>query len=436
MPVREKITDASIPVLGVARNKSPMQDTVFADDSVLFPLDVMVQFENGVHKPREESIYFELAGPREMIYFDPSKVHAAIVTCGGLCPGTNSVIQALVMTLHYHYGVRHIRGIQYGLEGFVAKYGHEMVNLTPQGVSDIHRSGGTILGSSRGPQPTEQIIDCIEQNNLQMLFLIGGNGTMSAAERIYREIESRGLKTSIVGIPKTIDNDIHLVTRSFGFETAVGEATVAARAAHVEAEGAYNGIGLVKLMGRNSGFIGAYATMASKDVNFLLVPEQDFDLEGPKGFLAMLENRIRKRHHALVLVSEGAGQRFIQSDNSTDASGNARLGDIGVFMKTAITDYFQKRELPITLKYIDPSYIIRSVPPTANDNIFCGFLGRHAVHAAMSGKTGVVVAERNNTFVHLPIQSVTAQTRCIDLDSPLWQSVLESTGQPRCMSNK
>jgi 6-phosphofructokinase 1 len=374
---------------------------------------------------------FEEAGPREHIYFDPRKAKAAIVTCGGLCPGVNDVIRAIVLALYHVYGVSNILGIKYGLQGFIADYGHEVVEFTPELVANIHELGGTMLGTSRGPQDIAAVVDAIERLNVCMLFAIGGDGTLQAAEKISDEINSRGLKAVVVGIPKTIDNDINLVARSFGFDTAVEIAADAIRSAHTEAIGVPDGIGLVKVMGRHSGFIAATAALAQKDCNLVLIPEIDFDLDDPHGLMTALRERLQQRGHAVILVAEGAGQKFLDSGRmGTDPSGNVRLGDIGTFLKGRIQEYFDKSGTEITLKYIDPSYLIRSVPANANDRVFCGFLGQHAVHAAMTGKTGMLVSLWNNRYVHIPIKLAEGRRKQIDPNGRLWLSVLESTGQP------
>ena len=256
---------------------------------------------------------FELAGPREKIFFDPSKLRCCLVTCGGLCPGLNDIIRSIVFELHYGYGVKNIYGIRYGLEGFIPKYGHELINLTPESVSNINKRGGSVLGSSRGPQDIEEIVDCLDRMNIGILFMIGGDGTLMAATRLFDAIFERNLKISVVGVPKTIDYDIYLVSRSFGFDTAVDVATQAIMAAHNEAEGYPHGIGLIKLMGRHSGFIAATAVLAQQDVNFVLTPEVDFDLEGPNGLLSAIERRLADRGHTVIVAAEGAGQRYGQS---------------------------------------------------------------------------------------------------------------------------
>jgi 6-phosphofructokinase 1 len=326
--------------------------------------------------------------------------------------------------------VRHIHGIRYGLEGFIPKYGHDVIDLTPADVTSILDMGGSILGSSRGPQDIDEIVDCLERMNIGILFMIGGDGTLRAALKIADAILARGLKISVVGIPKTIDNDIYLVSRSFGFDTAVEVSREAIIGAHNEALGYPNGIGLIKLMGRNSGFIAATAALAQQDANFVLIPEVDFDLEGPQGFLAALETRLASRGHAVIVVAEGAGQKFFQDiKEERDESGNIRLKDIGIFLKNAISGHFKDRNIPISIKYIDPSYMIRSLSANANDSVFCGFLGRNAVHAGMAGKTKLLIGRWNSHFVHVPMESSAGKRKKIQPHGELWSAVLSATGQ-------
>ncbi len=373
---------------------------------------------------------FEMAGPREKIYFDASKVRCALVTCGGLCPGLNDIIRAIVLELYYRYGVRNIYGIRYGLQGLVPAYQHDVMELTAESVGSILNMGGSILGSSRGPQDIVEVVDSLERMNVGILFMIGGDGTLMAATRIAEEITARALKISVIGIPKTIDNDIHLISRSFGFDTAVDIATSAIKGAHNEAEAYPNGVGLIKLMGRHSGFIAATAALARQDVNFVLIPEIDFDLDGEEGLLAALEKRLQRRKHAVIVVAEGAGQKFFSGEQEVrDPSGNLKLKDIGVFLKDRITEYFISRNIEISLKYIDPSYMIRSLPANANDSVFCGFLGRDAVHAGMAGKTKMIVGFWNNHFVHVPMHLSVGKRKQVDPHSKLWRTVLEATGQ-------
>ena len=432
----------AIETLGEPKITSPLAKDAGVDEAPYFVSDeerVMVRIDpNASARAVGEGLppaAFELAGPRQHIYFDPSKLRCALVTCGGLCPGLNDIIRAIVLELYYHYGVNRIYGIRYGLQGFIPDYEHDVMDLTPESVSSILNMGGTILGSSRGPQDIETIVDSLERMSIGALFMIGGDGTLMAASKIADAITERGLKTSVIGIPKTIDNDIHLVSRSFGFDTAVDVATEAIRGAHNEAQGYPNGIGLIKLMGRHSGFIAATATLAQQDVNFVLIPEIDFDLNGENGFLAKLEDRLALRKHAVIVVAEGAGQKYFTADAmETDASGNIRLKDIGLFLKEEIFRYFRDKNIEISLKYIDPSYMIRSLPANANDSVFCGFLGRDAVHAGLAGKTKLIVSHWNNHFVHVPMALSAGRRKQVRPSGKLWKTVLEATGQGSLVS--
>lgn len=421
--------DTTIESLGEPRIPSPLRNVRTVQDSERVLFDLSAENVSAEILEGNTPVSLVKAGPRQNIYFDPSKLKCAIVTAGGLCPGLNNVIRSIVLTLNYSYGVQNILGIRYGFQGFIPKFGHPVMELTPDSVADIAQLGGTILGSSRGPQSMDEIVDALERMNVGILFAIGGDGTVRAASKICEEIRNRRAKISVIGIPKTIDNDINFMSRSFGFDTAVAIASEVIGAAHVESTGAPNGIGLVKLMGRRAGFIASSAALAKRDANFVLIPESDFDMEGPHGFLAVLEKRILDRKHAVIVVAEGAGQKYCVGDG-TDESGNPRLGDIGLFLKDAITGHFKSKGLELNLKYIDPSYTIRSVEATAGDAIFCTFLAANAVHAGMAGKTNMVVGLWNDEYVYIPINLVVTGRKQIDLDGKLWSSVLEATGQP------
>ncbi len=374
---------------------------------------------------------FELAGPREHIYYDPAKTRAAIVTCGGLCPGLNDVIRGLVLQLWRIYGVRRIYGFRYGYQGFIAKYNHDVVELTPDTVDGIQEDGGSILSCSRGNQDVGEIVDCLERMSINTLFVVGGDGTLRGGLEIAQEIEQRNLKIALIGIPKTIDNDISFIGESFGFSTAYSRAVSVLTAAHMESKGAPNGIGLVKLMGRDSGFIACHAALAMSDVNFVLIPEVPFKLDGENGFLNVLRRRLEARHHAVIVVAEGAGQDLIRKHaQERDASGNVRYGDIGIFLKDRISDYFKKKNIEINLKYIDPSYYIRSVPASPQDRIYCMRLAQNAAHAAMCGKTEMVVGCYHDHFVHIPIDLAIWRRKQVDPSGDLWRAVIESTQQP------
>jgi 6-phosphofructokinase 1 len=412
--------------------------------------------------PGTERATFELAGPRDRLFFDPKTLRCGIVTCGGLCPGINNVVRGLVLELTHAYGVSEIFGFRHGFEGLVA---HEPLRLVPKMVRDIHQQGGTILGTSRGSQDPARMVDTLERLGIGALFVIGGDGTLRGATKILAEAERRKLSLAIVGIPKTIDNDIHFIDRSFGFESAFAAAVEAIRSAHVEATGARHGIGLVKLMGRHSGFIACHAALASTDVNFVLIPEVPLHLDGDRGLLRHLEDRLAERGHAVIVVAEGAGQDLCvdpperapqrspahgtQASPSgdqgsgpivawagesppprTDASGNVRLKDIGMVLRDRINQHFEQKGMEITLKYIDPSYQIRSVPASPADSVYCWNLARNAVHAAMAGNTEMLIGRWHGRFVHVPLQLATRFRKQVDVNEDLWMSVIESTGQP------
>ncbi len=422
--------DLTISRLGECRIPSPMTGIQFVSDSdnVLYHSDQrkIKEFLGA----GEDLPCFEMAGPREKIYFDPSKLKCGIVTCGGLCPGVNDVIRAIVLGLFYHYGVETVFGFRYGYEGLTYRHGHVPFELKPDIVGDIHKKGGTILGSSRGPQDISEMVDTLERMNVRVLFTIGGDGTLRGAQAIAEEIAQRNLKIGVVGIPKTIDNDISFVEQSFGFETAVSASRTAVYSAHTEAIGARNGVGLVKLMGRDSGFIAAYATLANNDVNFCLVPEVRFTLEV---FLDALKDRLERRGHAVIVAGEGAGQDLMEKRQERDASGNIRFGDIGIFITDQIKNYFNEAGIEVNLKYIDPSYTIRSMPANPKDSAFCLLLGHNAVHAAMTGRTNMLVGNWKGAFTHVPIEHAVSKRKQINPIGRFWSNVLSCTGQPREM---
>lgn len=431
-----------IPVLGEAMLDSPIKmSKTYGDKIVNYVRDneyvlYDVEVEDGEKLPKaDSSLCLQKAGPREKIYFNPGHVHAGVVTCGGLCPGLNNVIRSIVRTLWYQYGVRRISGIRYGYRGFLPEYHMPIMELNPGVVDNIHDMGGTILGSSRGGGTVPEIVDAIERLNLNMLFTIGGDGTTKGAILIAEEAEKRNLKVSVIGVPKTIDNDLSFIQRSFGFETAVSKAVDSVAGANVEAKDAFNGIGVVKLMGRESGFIAAHTALAMSVVNFVLIPEIPFDLEGENGLLNHLKRRMNDKNRAVIIVAEGAGQELLENVNGTDMSGNKKLANIGRYLTDRIIDYFEKENIEVNLKYIDPSYLIRSTPADANDSIYCLRLGTHAVHAAMAGKTKALISMVNDRFVMVPMELAVSKRNFVDPEGSLWRDVLQTTRMPLTMKN-
>jgi len=416
--------------LGEARFDSPLQGRaerfVAERARVLLPSDL--EQWNGGEPPT-----FEPAGPRRRIFFDPNQLACGVVTCGGLCPGLNDVIRALVLTLHHRYGVGKILGYRYGYSGLGDAPVRPAMVLDRDTVGQVHLQGGTLLGSSRGPQNVEDMVDTLERDGVGILFTIGGDGTLRGALALHQEIVRRGLEIAVIGVPKTIDNDLPWTERSFGFTSAVEEASRVIAGAHVEARGAWNGVGLVKLMGRHSGFIAEHATLATSDVNFCMIPEVPFSLAGEGGFLQVLGQRLADRHHAVVVVAEGAGQDLLPTSGARDPSGNRRFGDIGTYLKAEIQNYCARRGLPVTVKYIDPSYTIRSLPANALDSELCLMLGQYAVHAGMAGRTAMSVGYWNQRFTHVPLHLACQGRRRVDPQTNTWQRVLGVTGQPASM---
>jgi 6-phosphofructokinase 1 len=414
----------NVPDLGPVQHPSPLKRWVNDTDRV--PADIVRTADT---RPTD-GLVFELAGPREQLFFHPPDTRAGIVTCGGLCPGLNDVIRSLFYEMHHAYGVKEVLGFRWGYQGLDPEGGAEPLVLTPEMVRGIHLQAGTILGTSRGPVDMARAVDNLIRRRVNVLFAVGGDGTQRGANALLKEAQRRGHALSVVGIPKTIDGDIPFVARSFGFLTAVEEAARILQRAHTEACSVQNGISLVKLMGRHAGFLTAEATVASQDVNFTLIPEVPFQLEGTCGFLAALERRILNRGHAVVAVAEGAGQDFLaSSENERDASGNVRLKDIGPFLQQRIEEWLNARNIPFAMRYFDPGYSVRSSPANAEDSVLCDQFARNAAHAAMAGKTGVVIGLLHDCFIHVPIDLLATQQKRLDPTGPTWSAVLAATGQ-------
>lgn len=420
--------------LGERKIDSPLksQRNIFVEnDGVVFPTHAKDVLSS---EKIEDLKFFELAGAREKIFFDPSRTTIGIVTCGGLCPGLNDVIRAITFCALKQYKVRKVLGFKYGYEGLVAKYYHPPIELNTENTDEIHEKGGTILSSSRGQQSNEEIVNTLKHYQVDILFTIGGDGTQRAASEICQEIKKQNLDISVIGIPKTIDNDISCLERSFGFDSAIDAAWQVINSAHAESKAYKNGIGLVKLMGRDSGWITAYASIANSNVNFCLIPEVDFDLDGDNGFLKHLQARLLKSEHAVIAVAEGAGQKLMEKTNKTDKSGNTKLADIGLFLNDKIANYFQKENMEVNIKYFDPSYLIRSIHANAGDSAYCLRLGHNAVHAGIAGKTNLIIGLHTDRIVHIPI-SMIGKRKYVDPNKWLWQTVLQTTGQPTSLLN-
>jgi 6-phosphofructokinase 1 len=420
------------PLAHYVQNRETNEHFVAETDRILYDDTLDLIAARGL--PLHQAPSFETGGPRRKIFFNPATTRVGVVTCGGLCPGLNDVIRAVVLELNTHYGVHDVIGFQHGYAGMVPANGHQIITLTPQSVARINERGGTILGTSRGAQDPRAIVDNLTDLGVDILIVIGGDGSMRGAHKLCAEIEKRGLPISVVGVPKTIDNDIPHIGQSFGFSTAFSKAAESIKAARVESEAAVGGVAIVKVMGRHAGFIACYAALANHDADFVLIPEVPFSLTGPNGLLDNLRRRVQERGNAVIVVAEGAAQDLIEHTNTTDASGNATLADVSAYLRQAITADFGAHNLPLTLRLFDPGYAIRSVPADSFDSVYCARLAQIAVHAAMSGRTDMVVGRRRHRFVHVPIACVTQRSHNVSPEGDLWLSVLESTAQPAHMS--
>ena len=437
-------SDLLVRTLGAATLPSPLALSTEPDDEIadFVPDDARVILDVEITESQAATppLLFEKAGPRGRIFFDPSRTRAAIVTCGGLSPGINNVVRAMVLELYFKYGVKDILGYRYGFEGLNPSVGMQPMLLGPDQVRNVHTSGGSFLGLSRGKQDVGTMVDTLMRDRVEILFVIGGDGSLRGALAIHEEVRRREGRIAVIGVPKTIDNDVAYVDKTFGFDTAVEVARMAIDGAHAEAVSARNGVAIVKLMGRESGFVAAAATTASAEVNFCLVPEVRFELDGADGLLVALERRLHQRSHAVIVVAEGCGASLLGGDAERDASGNVRYAsanaDIGPRLRDAIIGHFKHIGLPATIKYIDPSYMIRSVRANASDSIFCDSLARHAVHAALAGKTGIAIGRWHGLFTHVPLAITTSYRKRIDPDRTAWLSVTETTGQPRLVNVK
>ena len=424
--MNQKIAIAS---LGPSSVPSPLRldrygslESTFVHDNMYY--QDPIEMEEGNAGPIR---LFEKAGPRKHLFFEPAKAKVAIVTCGGLCPGMNNVIRSVYVQLHYHYGVPAVLGIRTAFLVFlrscqpahVAEFGNGEQH-PPEG---WHPAGNI----ARAGQP-DIVVDFLQAPT--SAFSSPSAATARSAARIAWRKKCGGAisNISIIGIPKTIDDDVQYVNRSFGYFTAVDKAKEVIDSAHVEARCVLNGISIVKVMGRDSGFIAAGATLASQEVNFTLVPEVPFTLEGEGGLLSVLHRRLLERRHAVIVVAEGAGQELLPHSEERDASGNRIHRDIGLFLRESIKDYFVAQRMGVVVRYLDPSYYIRSVPASTVDSVLCDSFARHAVHAAMAGKTDMIVGLQHGVFIHVPIPMATHKRK--RLSNEEWAAVVTATGQP------
>ncbi len=429
--VQMENSDFKISKVGSPRFQSPISERIFESDEskIVFNNDPVKIIEE--YKSKGSILAMDKAGPRAKIFHNPANSIAAILTAGGLCPGINDVIKGVVNTLCQSYGVKKVYGLKYGYRGLVPDYGLLPVVLDPDVVDEIHTQGGTILGSSRGPQDINTMVDSLIAMNINILFCIGGDGTLKCAHKLAQEILHRKLPISVIGIPKTIDNDISMVDKTFGFETAIYKTDTVISAAHNEAKGAFNGVGLIHVMGRDSGFIAVAAALANTNVNYCFIPEINFALDGKNGFLEHLLQRLDRKQHAVIIVSEGAGQNFFAgAEQRKDVSGNTLHNNIGLYLKDRIVSYAKSKNFELSIKYFDPTYLIRGVEAEGTDAVFCVLLAENAVHAAMAGFTDMLVGLKHFEFTHVPIDLATRERKKVDTTGQVWKSLVAMTNQP------
>jgi 6-phosphofructokinase 1 len=409
---------------------TPIADREFlSDDQKYIMYDPIVHGVDlsGRHAMSLSPFRMLLAQASEHLHFDPKQTTVGVVTCGGLCPGLNDVVRGITYMCRRSYDVKRVVGFRYGYWGLSAAGRDTAIDLDTNRVHTIHRRGGTFLGSSRGPQDPKEMVDTLQQLGVNILFTIGGDGTQRGASKIVEEVTKRKLNIAVVGIPKTIDNDLSFSHRTFGYITAVEHATLAIRAAYAEAGSHPFGVGIVKVMGRHSGFIAAEAAIASQLANICLIPENVVTKET---FFNLLECRFRTNDCVVICVAEGFGQDWMDTkDCGTDASGNKKLGDIGTYMRDLVTSWMKKHPTANigTVKLIDPSYMIRAVPANTSDASFCVHLATLAVHEAFRGTTDAIIVNWYRNFTVIPIKLATSLRKVVDLHGDLWRQVREVT---------
>ncbi len=332
------------------------------------------------------------------------KKMVAILTGGGDCPGINPVIRAIVRkALKEDYEVV---GIKNGWKGLIEK---DILALDIDSVSGILPKGGTILGTSRtNPYKNEEDVQRVKENfqslKINALIAIGGEDTLRVAYKLYKE----GL--NIVGIPKTIDNDLSATDKTFGFDTAVNIATEAIDRIHTTAE-SHHRVMVVEVMGRHSGWIGLEAGIAG-GADAILLPEFPVDIEE-------ICNLIKRRHDrgktfSIVVVAEGAkfkkGKEALQ-EKKLDAFGHVRLGGIGQILGKKIEQRtgFETRVTVL-------GHIQRGGIPTAYDRVLGTRYGVKAMELVMEGKFGQMASLQGNKIVSVPLEEAIGTIKTVPSD--------------------
>ena len=333
-------------------------------------------------------------------------MRVGVLTGGGDCPGLNAVIRAIVRTGVAEYGYEFI-GFRDGWRGPLEG---DTMTLDVPAVRGILPRGGTILGTSRtnpladsaaagGRSGLERIKDNLADLDVDALVAIGGEDTLGVAAQLH------GQDVKIVGVPKTIDNDLGATDYTFGFDTAVNIAMEAIDRLHTTAESHHRAM-IVEVMGRHAGWIALLAGMAG-GANVILIPEQPFDIGQVCGWV---EHRFQTRYEPIVVVSEGAfPKRGAEVANlEVDEFGHARLGGVGQLLADEIEKRTGKEARTIVLGHGQ-----RGGTPTAFDRVLATRFGVHAIRAAADGAFGAMVALRGTDIVQVPIAEATRELKLV-----------------------
>ena len=426
--------DLAIARLGERTIDTPLRDLLGGrEESVHYVTEtdrVLLDDTLGVAKRRSAGTPAELpafnpGGPREKLYFEPSTVTAAIVTCGGLCPGLNNVVRALVLQLANAYGVKSILGFRNGYSGLTDT--SAPLALTPELVRDIHNRGGTILGTSRGGQEPAAMVDTLARHRVDMLFVIGGDGSLRGAQKIAAKpppatAARRGGHPEDHRQRHSVDRPELRLPDRVRPRRRVDPRRAHRGRVHRRRRGTGQADGPAQRLHRLLCDTRQPRSRLRPDPRSLLPARQLPALPAQARRSAGARSRGRRRGRRAGAVPRSA---------ETDASGNARLGDIGALLRERVTAHFAQHGTPLSLRYVDPGYAIRSVPANAFDAVYCARLAQAAVHAGMAGFTSMVVARWHGRFIHLPIALATATRNQVDPHGDLWMSVLEATGQPK-----
>jgi len=326
-----------------------------------------------------------------------------LLTGGGDCAGLNAVIRAAVKRAE-EYGWE-VVGIRYGWSGLIEP---DFITLSFKNISNIYKLGGTILKTTRtnpfkytdGP---EKVIRNAKKLGLDGLIAIGGDDTLGAATKLYK----MGLK--VVGVPKTMDNDLSVTDYTFGFDSAVNEAMHALDNLLQTGE-SHDRVMIAEVMGRHTGWVAAHAGMAA-GANLILVPEEPFDIEDVVSFIK--KRREKGDKATLIVVSEGAILKNVPKafakDGKVDDFGHVKLGGIGQFLAEEL-----EKRIGGEIRATSLGHTIRGGPPSAFDRVLSSRFGLAAVDLIKENKFGMMVALRGTQIVSVNIEESVSKIKTLD----------------------